>query len=786
MTRFRCLSPLAWRLLLGGVLGSLVWVAPVFAQHSEAAMPVPFVLNLLLLLAAGWGGGLLAQRVGYPSVLGELLVGVLLGPPLLGILHTTDALALLAEVGVLLMMLYIGMEVDPGDLKRASKGGLLAALGGFMVPFALCYMVIVTAAAQGVIEVVNPQLAGVFVGVAAGVTSLATKSRILVDLKILDTRIAHVMMAGALVADTLSLIIFAAVLSIAEQGRVDVMGLVLVTLRVVAFFFAAAVIGRLVLPRLGERVRGLGRSALFTLVLLIGFGYAELAELAGLHGILGTFLAGLFLRETVFGTTLTHAVADLVRNVSLHFLAPIFFVTAGFAVTLSVFTEQLGLLMLIIVLATAGKVVGTAVFYLLTGHGWREGVTLGAGMNGRGAVEIIIAQIGLSMGLIGPDIFSILVVMAITTTAMVPLFLKWGTDWLRSRGELVRSGEREGVLITGAGPLARLLARTLTGSVILLDRNATNVALAEQEGLRAFAGSAIDEEALREAGAMTTSTLITLTPNAELNTLTAQIAQTSFSIPQVLVPDLSGRVGTEAVRLHIGAEPLFGESFRLTDWDYHADHEGLVIEEVAMPAHGHAPVPTDNQLPIALRRGDRVVPYGSGSSMLPGDEIIMLRRAEAGALPEQDRFDALVRSSPVLDLKGPLPMVMFFEQAADILAPRLEVDPERLAGQLMQREAASNTVILPGLAIPHVVVSGEGRFEMLMVRAPGGIAFPEQQRVRTAFVLVGTMDERNFHLRALSAIAQIVQQEGFEEKWLAAESEEDLRRVMLTFERRRS
>lgn len=768
------------------LLGLLLFAAPVYAQHGGST-PEAFLLDLVLILAAGWAGGLLAARIGYPPVLGELIVGIVLGPPLLGLLETGAAIQLLSEVGVLLLMLFIGLEVDPDDLKRASKGGLLAAIGGFVLPFALCYVVILAAAEQGAIVVRNPQMAALFVGVAAGVTSLAVNSRILVDLKILDTRIAHVMIAGALIADTLSLVLFAALLGMGDAGQVDVAELGLVMLKVLGFFAVTGLAGHFALPYLGRRLRGLGRNALFLFVLIVGFGFAWLAEWMGLHGILGTFMAGLFLREGVFGTTLTHAVTDLVRNVSVHFLAPIFFVTAGFAVTLDVFTDSLGVLLLVIVAATVGKVVGTAVFYLFTGHGWREGVTLGAAMNGRGAVEIIFAQLGLQMGFIGPDVFSILVVMAIATTAAVPLFLKWGTEWLGRRGELVRSATRDGVLIVGAGPLARQLARTLTGPVVLLDRSATNVARAQAEGLLVFEGSALDEDAFRSAGALTAGTLITLTPNAELNTLAAQIGQTAFKIPTVLVPDLSGRVGTQDVRAHLGAGALFGESFRLTDWDFYADRNGLTLEEQPVPTQGQLPMPTANQLPIAIRRADRVLPFSGRGSTQPGDHVLLLRRTDAQGLPEQDRFDGLVRSCPVLDLRGPLPMVMFFEQAAEILGPRVGVAPERLATQLMQREAASNTVILPGLAIPHVVVPGEGRFEMLLTRAVEGIAFPDQQqRVKAAFVLVGTGDERNFHLRALSAIAQIVQQEGFEERWLAAETEEDLRRVMLAFERRRA
>ncbi len=97
------------------------------------------ILNLFLVLLAAWLGGQLALRLGYPSVLGELLAGILLGPPLLGLFHGSAALNVLAELGVLLMMLYMGMVIDPKDLGKASKEGILAALGGFIVPFGLGY-----------------------------------------------------------------------------------------------------------------------------------------------------------------------------------------------------------------------------------------------------------------------------------------------------------------------------------------------------------------------------------------------------------------------------------------------------------------------------------------------------------------------------------------------------------------------------------------------------------------------------------------------------------------------
>lgn len=747
------------------------------------------LLNLLLVLLVAWGAGLLARRLGYPSVLGELIAGILLGPPLLGWLAASEALAVLAEAGILLMMLYIGMEIDPKDLKKASKGGVLAAAGGFITPFVLCYGLIVWAGG-------TPMMAA-FVGIAAGVTSLATKSRILVDLDLLDTRIAHVMMAGALVADTVSLIIFAALLGLAEAGGISAAGLALVAGKAVLFFAVALATGRFVLPHLGRLVQwlGLGRTGTFTLILLVTFGFAEGAELAGMHGILGAFVAGLFLREIGLGRSAERDLVTVIRDASLGFLAPIFFVTAGFAVSLEVFSTSLGLLAGVIVLATIGKIVGTALFYLPTKNGWREGITIGAGMNGRGAVEIIVAQIGLSMGLITAEIFSILVFMALFTTATVPVFLKWGVDWLRRKGELVRAvPPREGTLIIGAGPTARAIAEVLLRSqpVTLIDVNQHQVELARGAGLEALQGSALDEQVLTDAGAGRVRHLLLLTPNAEVNALAARLARTAFQVPEIHIwHDGSSSEGHEALLAHTGGTTLFAGPLSLTEWNYRVAHDeyertGLALEETRPPKAVFAEVQAERErLPLAVARGDQYLPFHSGFAFQPDDRLILL---QAPTTPREayDRFDRLVARCPVLDLEAVPSLDAFFDIVAPPLAAELNIAPDELAARLHEREAMSSTVVLPGLAVPHVVIDGEDQFALALVRCREGVPFPDHpETVHTLFVLAGSADDRNFHLRVLSAIAQIVQRPGFERDWLTARDAQALRRLVLQAERRR-
>jgi APA family basic amino acid/polyamine antiporter len=152
----------------------------------------------------------------------------------------------------------------------------------------------------------------------------------------------------------------------------------------------------------------------------------------------------------------------------------------------------------------------------------------------------------------------------------------------------------------------------------------------------------------------------------------------------------------------------------------------------------------------------------------------------------EDRFDHLIRNCVILDIDHSVSAEDAFKRLAEILSPRLELDQEILFSLFLQRETQSSTIIAPGLAIPHVLVEGKKKFDILVVRCKEGITFPEtSEPVHTMFVLVGSMDERNFHLASLAAIAQIAQDKLFEKYWLKAQSTEDLRDILFVAERKR-
>ncbi len=318
------------------------------ALEAGAGPPIDLA-PLALVLAAAWTAGWVASRMGYPAVLGELIAGILLGPPLLGVLHDGAGMAAVGELGVVLMMLYIGTEIDLDDLRRASRAGLLAAIGGFVVPFTAGVVTMLLFGFSGI--------AAVFVGAAVGVTSLATKSRILADLRLFDTRIAYVLVAGALLSDTATLVLFAGVLSFGEGGG-GPSELVGVTGRVLLFFVVMGVAAVLV-PRLGAWARerfgwdGLGYGV--GILVVGGLGAGALAEEMGLHAILGAFVGGMILRRGVLSPRTARRAAEMVERVSIGMLAPVFFVTAGFAISLPAARENAGLMAVIIAVATFGK-----------------------------------------------------------------------------------------------------------------------------------------------------------------------------------------------------------------------------------------------------------------------------------------------------------------------------------------------------------------------------------------------------------------------------------------------
>lgn len=392
-------------------------------------MTATTLLDIFLILVTSWILGSVFKRFGLPAMIGQLIAGMILGPPLLGIIELSHTLELFAELGIFLVMFHTGMELDIREMVQNAGAALSVAILGFVLPFglgvAVCHFF------GGTL------LQSLFVGLGLSITAIAVQSIILHDMGLANSQVGHIVIGAAIVDDILSLMTLSALLGIARSGNLEVIPILLVLLKVIVFFVGTFYIGNKFVPMI--RLKFHDREAeSFTLALLVAIGMALLAELAGLHMIIGAFLAGQLMRhETFMDESVHRALFDRFYGLSYGTLVPIFFATLSFHVEMEP-TYQFATFFLVLTgAAIFGKLVGcmgAARPFGLTG--W-ESAVVGFGMNGRGAVELVVAAVALThsdvlmkAGIISSPLltemqFTGLVLMAFVTTIMAPFGLKW-------------------------------------------------------------------------------------------------------------------------------------------------------------------------------------------------------------------------------------------------------------------------------------------------------------------------------------------------------------------------
>lgn len=372
-------------------------------------------INLLMVMVVIWTTGVLFRKIRQPLVLGELLAGFIFGPPLLGIIKPDETLHVLSELGVFFLMFYAGLETNPFELKRMTKNSILVAAGGFILPFLLGFN---ACSLMGI-----PYLQALFIGMALSITAIAVNARILSDMNLIKYRVTPVIIGASIIDDILCLIIFTVIIGLAS-GTDSLIGfnLFIVILKVIAFFGISHLIGMFLYPKISKyfatrEARG------FTFALIMALFFGVLAEIAGLHIILGAYMAGLFVREGIVSKELFQKINDRFVSITYGFLGPIFFVSLSFHITFSVIETHLLLLVVLLLAAVFGKVAGAGSGAMIGRMNKGEAMIIGSAMNGRGAVELIIASIGLEMAIINDIYFSILVIIAFLTTLMPPVAL---------------------------------------------------------------------------------------------------------------------------------------------------------------------------------------------------------------------------------------------------------------------------------------------------------------------------------------------------------------------------
>ena len=354
----------------------------------------------------------LFEAVGQPGIVGEIVAGAIVGPSVLNWVQPNELLSTLAELGVMFLLFRVGLEVKSSELTSVGGTAALVAALGVVVPFV---------AGWGILRAAGePQVEAIFVGAAMVATSVGITAQVLASKGLLQEEASRIILAAAVIDDVLGLLVLALVSSLAK-GEMNIAGLATTAVLAIGFTVVVAIYGtramQRVMPRVEQRLK-VGEVQ-FNLALVLMFALALLAVYAGVAAIIGAFLAGMALSETV-----THRVHDLAHGIS-ELLVPFFLAGIGLNLDVTVFADRYTLILSLVILiaAVVSKLVGCGLG--ARSLGWANMLRVGSGMVPRGEVGMVVAQIGLGLGVIAKPIYAVVVFMAVATTLVAPPLLKF-------------------------------------------------------------------------------------------------------------------------------------------------------------------------------------------------------------------------------------------------------------------------------------------------------------------------------------------------------------------------
>ena len=386
------------------------------------------ILQIVVIVAVARFTGAAVKRLGQPRVVGEILGGLLLGPSLLGRVAPEVSAALfpsgslgfinaLAQFGLLLFMFLVGLELDLSHLKRRAHVAVITSHASISLPFLLGVLLSLALFTRLAPRGVGFTAFALFMGAAMSVTAFPVLARILSDRGMTGTPLGAIAIACAAVDDVTAWCILAAVVVVANAG--DSTALVLTLGGTVVYVLLMVTLGRRLLSWLAERAdRRPGETQGFlAAILLLTLGSAWMTVRLGIHAVFGAFFVGALVPRQA---GITSSLTERLHDVMVVLLLPLFFVFTGLRTTLTLISGGTlwGICAIVVFVAIAGKFFGSAVAARATGMAWRDALSLGALMNTRGLMELVILNVGLDIGVLSPTLFAMMVLMALVTTAM--------------------------------------------------------------------------------------------------------------------------------------------------------------------------------------------------------------------------------------------------------------------------------------------------------------------------------------------------------------------------------
>lgn len=391
---------------------------------------LPFFTNLLILLVVAKVFGEIFERFKQPAMIGEIIAGIIVGPSLLNIVHRTEDIKVISELGIFLLVIIAGLEINLDDILKSLKGrNIIISLMAFFLP-------ILSGIAVGY-YFDKDIMTTVFIGLCVAITALPVSIRILMDLGKINSYIGQKIISVAIFDDVIALTILGLILNIndSEMTLSNVVknasfSLLKLTIFVVILFAAYYLIKKLsnrenYFERQLNKLLLLlkGKESLYAIFFVFVLTFSTITESLGLHFIIGAFFAAMLISENLVGKKHLESFHKTTNGLAMGFLAPIFF--AGIGLEFNVTSIQnIGLLLTVIAVSYFSKIFGGYFGGRMAGLDSKNSLTLGIGLNARGIMELVIANIAYKAGLINAEVFSILVIMGVLTTLSTPIMLK--------------------------------------------------------------------------------------------------------------------------------------------------------------------------------------------------------------------------------------------------------------------------------------------------------------------------------------------------------------------------
>ena len=379
-----------------------------------------YLFDIALILLSTKGLGLVTKKFSMPQVVGALLAGLVLGPAMLNVLHETDFIKQIAELGVIVLMFTAGLETDLQELKKTGKASFVIAVFGVLIPLLFGFITASFFNQTSTAEGVSHTLQNIFIGIILTATSVSITVETLKELGKLNTRAGNAILGAAIIDDILGIVALTLITSCADSS----VNIVLVLGKVILFFVFAILAGMLFYKFFIYWVQRYNRDMRrfvvisFVFCLILAF-LAE--EWFGVADITGAFIAGLILSNT----SCVHYITSRFETISYMLLSPIFFASIGIQVDLSGMNQTLLLFtVVLVVIAIISKIIGCGLGAKLCHYSTKESLQVGVGMVSRGEVALIVASKGAALGLMSAVNFGPIVVVVVITTIVTPILLK--------------------------------------------------------------------------------------------------------------------------------------------------------------------------------------------------------------------------------------------------------------------------------------------------------------------------------------------------------------------------